>query len=62
MSGGSREERWGVKRRHGVIHGHKFSCARSTRNDLLNHIAATSNLNYCDKLSPELQQSLSARP
>lgn len=42
----------GKKWRHGVIHGYKFNSARTTRNDLLNHTAATSNLNYCDKCSP----------
>lgn len=40
------------KRHRCVIHERKFNRAWTTRDDLLNHTAATSNLNYCDKHSP----------
>lgn len=42
----------GRKQSHSVIHGYKFNSAGTTRNDLLNQTAATSNLNYFDKYSP----------
>lgn len=49
-NGGKDDEEERIQR-HSVIHRYRFNCARTMRDDLLNHTAATSNLNYCDKRS-----------